>query len=263
MQTMILLVAAVLQVLSSASNRLPLALPPEGLTRIYVDALPCAQSGQKFPESPGKPIVRLFNRQQYGDGSYDGFYPAIVVTGALKGESNFYFDVKQGNYEVSLKFSNLPGLFVANGPLIAVSQHDRHLFVAGCSLTDWHDVGAIAGKLPLENVDVSVLTYDHPMRCGDLIRSFGAGGKLLVDPRVTDAVVDSGEYYANFHGYGRQDRTVALEFSGALFTSGAILLTEAPDTPPSKPPFILKDITRRTMEAATLGQGKLVCMPGF
>jgi hypothetical protein len=66
-----------------------------------------------------------------------------------------------------VRFSNLPGLFVSNGPLIVLPGHDRHLFIAGCRAADWHDVAAVAGRMPISDITVSVLHYSHPMRCGD------------------------------------------------------------------------------------------------
>jgi hypothetical protein len=84
-----------------------------------------------------------------------------------------------------------------------------------------------------------------------------------VKPERTQAVIDGGAYYANLHAYGKQNHTVALEFSGAMFTRGAILLTNTPDTAADKPPFIVKDVTPQIVQSATRVGNTLICVPGF
>src|SRR5579862_2902743 len=123
------------------------------VSRVYVNAYPCMtdQAGKPV-ENPGTPIVTLYDRIYYGDAKYHGFSPTVVIEKTAKGELDFHFDLQPGNYDVYIKFSNLPRLFIGNGPLIVIPAHDRHLLVAGCGLADWHSVAAIAGNLPLTDV---------------------------------------------------------------------------------------------------------------
>lgn len=254
--TFLLLLASVNPALSGSAG--------QTVSRVYVSAYPCmtGQSG-RAADDPEKPIVTLYDRIYYGDVGYRGFNPDVEVEKTARGESEFYFDLQPGNYDAFVKFPNLQ-LFFRNGPLIVIADHDRHLFIAGCGLADWHDVAAVAGRLPLNDVTVSVLVYGHPMRCGDDIRTLDQKTlKWAVNPQRTEAIIDGGAYYANFHGYGKQNHTVALAFSGALFTEGAILLTNTPDTSANKPPFIMKDITPEIVLAATRASDKLICIPGF
>jgi hypothetical protein len=234
------------------------------VSRVYVDAYPCADMSGKRPDSPGVPVVTLFDRTQYGDANYKGSEPVVAVTKSSSGESNFYFDIPAGNYHAFVSFPSRSRAFMANGPLVVISGHDRHLVIGGCHFTDWHDVAAIAGSVPFDNIAVSVLVFDHSMRCGDDFRALDQTTlKPLASSQETSAIVDHGAYYATFHGYGRQDRTVALLFSGAFFTEGAILVASTPDTPAHKPPLILKDLTPTIIQAAMRNGSKLLCVQGF
>ena len=243
----------------------PVCALQQALSRVYVSMYPCARDVHGKPiEYLGQPTVTLYDRGNYGDYKYSGVLPAVTVTKSGPLESAFYFDVQPGNYEAFVKFSRSPHLFIHNGPLIVIAGYDRHLFVAGCSLTDWHSVAAVAGKMPLNDVTISVLVSDRPMQCGDDI--YALDQKTLRPVKTvqrSQAVADGGAYYANFHGYGKQDRTIALEFTGALFTRGVVLVTETPDTPVGKPPFLVKDITPEIVQAATRASGTLTCVRGF
>ena len=129
---------------------------------------------------------------------------------------------------------------------------------------DWHSVGAIAGRLPPANVRVSVLLFDRPVQCGDDYHALDQKTRKVLFPRQrSEAVMDDGAYYANFHGYGRQEQTLALVFSGALFTEGAILLTNTPNTATGKPPFIIKNLTPEIIQTAFRPEGKFACLPDF
>lgn len=248
-------------VIASASP----ALARPALSRVYVNAYPCAANGRTALRDPGKPLVTLYDRRHYGDASDAGLHPVANVTASHPGESDFYFDVSPGSYHAFVEF---PGsnrtISMANGPLIVIAGYDRHLFIAGCGLTDWHAVAAVAGKLPLRTVTVRVLHFERPMRCGDDIYALD---QKTLQPRYpyqrTEAVIDDGAYYGVFHGYGWQNRTVALEFSGALFTRGAVLVTNAPRVPFNRPPLLLKDVTPAIIEAAARAGGDLVCVRGF
>jgi hypothetical protein len=253
------LVAPLMASLPSSANA------EQATSRVYVSTYPCTTAQDiETINSAGTPTVTLYDRNHYGEGEYDGFTPPVVVDKTLTGWSEFHFDVMPGNYEAFIRFSNLPQLSFRNGPLIVLPAHERHLLVAGCGLADWHSVGAIAGELPLANVGVSVMLFDHPVRCGDDYRSLDQKTlKVLLPRQRSEAVMDDGAYYANFHGYGKQEHTLALVFSGALFTEGGILLTSTPSTATGKPPFIIKNLTPEIIQTAFKADGKLACVPGF
>jgi hypothetical protein len=243
----------------------PLHSSALSFSRVYVSLYPCSGDARaELAVNSGQPVVTLYDRQYYGDDQLHGFNPSITVTKGDGSDSTFYFDVQPGNYEAFVKLSQSPRLFIHNGPLIVISGQDRHLFVAGCGLTDWHSVAAVAGVMPMSDVTITVLVSESQMHCGDDI--YALDQKTLrpqIRYRRSQALIDSGAYYANFHGYGKQDHTVALEFSGALFTRGAVLITDTPDTTARKPPLIIKDITPSIVQAATRASGKLVCVQGF
>ncbi len=151
-----------------------------------------------------------------------------------------------------------------NGPLIVLPGQDRHIVVTWCnSSKDWHNRAVIAGLLSIGSVMISVLIFDHPMKCGDDI------AELYQRPPSQDlavrvnAVIDDGAYYANFRGYGRE-QTIALLISGGLDSEGAILVRNVPKTPNGKPPFIRKDITPAIVGAALSNTADtLACVDGF
>ncbi len=243
-----------------------------GPSRVYVTLYPCGSS-QNVVIAAGAPEVHLYDQAFYGDPKLPPTIdPAITITNQTADAIDFYFDVKPGTYDA---FISLPiqhqgskmGLCGGNGPLDVLSGKDRHLLVAAMSgITDWHLPGVVAGNLPMRGVDVSVLVYPHPMHCGDDVNWYGSETPTSTEtPRKYDAVIDDGAYYANIHSYGKQNRTVALRFSGALFTSGTILLTVTPDTNQHKPPFIEKDITADILRAATASPFRqvLACVDGF
>ncbi|MGB8964235.1 MAG: hypothetical protein WCB99_01225 [Candidatus Cybelea sp.] len=243
-----------------------------GLSRVYVTAYPCAPT-QGIVVVPGAPEVHLYDQAFYGDRNPPPeTTPPITVTKQTQLATEFYFDVKPGNYDAFVSFrTQRQGSRMAmcdrNGPLDVLMGKNRHLFVATMTgITDWHLPGVVAGTLPLKGVDVAVLVYPQSMQCGDDVSWYGPETKMTaITPREYDAVVDDGAYYANIHAYGRQDRTVALRFSGALFTGGTVLLTVTPDTNLHKPPFIEKDITAEILRAATANpfRQQLVCIDGF
>jgi len=240
-------------------------------SRVYVTAYACPGSADGGPlVDAGAPHVSLFDERDYGDSPVrDSVDLPVTLTSRDGDRVSFTFDVTPGSYRAYLYFPDIkpePGRVwrncSASGPLVVIPGKDRRLVVAACDcIADWHSDAAIAGTLPMPGVGVQVLVYDHPMHCGDDIRSFDSQPKVL--PRVTRGVIDDGAYYANFHAYGKQDRTIALGISGAFFSSGAILLTETPDTSPGKPPMIRKDITTAIVRAAATSRDKLACIPGF
>jgi hypothetical protein len=238
-------------------------------SRVYVVGYPCAATGEVAGMS-SSPTVTLYDQGFYGDSANPiGEHPSLTITRAATDEVDFYFDVRPGNYDAFVHFPTQDPKSVCgrNGPLVVIPGKDRHLFVAAMSgVTDWHSPAAIAGTLPLPGVRVSVLLYDHPMRCGDDVRSFDPNTfKPTNVPHISGTIIDGGAYYTNFHAYGKQDHTLALEFSGALFTHGVVLLTVTPETSPNKPPFIEKDITKATLHAAMDKPfaEKLICIQGF
>ena len=241
------------------------------VSRVYVKAFTCAKEGE--PQSPAlRPKVVLFNEafdesaESVARGEID---PAIRVVQITDDAVNFYFDVPPGNYYAGVHFphSTKSGVCGRDGPLVVIPGKDRHLFIATCEcISDWHSRAAVAGSLPFGNLSVSVLVYDHPMKCGDPIRQYDSTTlKPINVPRWSRAVIDGEAYYANFHAYGKQDKTIALEFGGDLFTRGAILVTESPDFRRGEPPFILKDITPQVLHAALAPASaeKLACVAGF
>lgn len=246
------------------------AIANDATSRIYVTAYPCAPNDHGGVVTPGQPTVSLYDQAFYGESNRPvSEEPGVTVTSATGGTVTFYFDIAPGNYDAFIKFSTVNKRVMCgrNGPLVVLPGKDRHLFVAAMTgLTDWHAPGAVAGTLPMPGVDVSVLVYDHPMLCGDNVRSYDPRTfKPTVTPHVGSAVIDDGAYYQNIHAYGKQDRTVAIEFRGALFTHGTVLLTVTPDTKQKHPPFIQKDVTTDILRAATAKpfEDKLVCIPGF
>lgn len=234
-------------------------------SRVHISMYPCTHDAHGNSITwRGEPVVTLYDRQHYGDSAYSGFFPKVTVTKSEGAEAGFYFDVRPGNYEAIVRFSQSPLIFIHNGPLIVIPGYDRHLFVAGCSLTDWHSVAAVAGAMPVGDVTVSVLVFERKVHCGDQIDALDQKTlKPLAPYRRWPAVIDGGAYYANFHGYGKQDQTIALEFGGALFTRGTVLITATPDTPSEKPPLIIKDVTPELIKTAARAWGKLVCEQGF
>jgi hypothetical protein len=243
-----------------------------GLSRVYVTAYPCAPT-LGIVVAPGAPEVDLYDQAFYGDRRLPPeITPAITVTKQTQDATEFYFDIKPGNYDAFIRFptrrqGSRMVMCGRNGPLDILMGKDRHLFVAAMTgITDWHLPGVVAGTLPMKGVTVSVLVYPQPMQCGDDVNWYGPETKVTgITPREYDAVMDDGAYYTNIPAYGRQDRTVALRFSGALFTGGTVLLTVTPDTKPHKPPFIEKDVTAEILRAATASpfRQQLACIDGF
>jgi hypothetical protein len=239
-------------------------------SRVYVIAYPCPANRGVAVVAAGDPVVDLYDQAFYGDsGKRTSIKSPVTVTKATTDTVEFYFDVYPGNYDAFIRFptSNPKAICSRNGPLIVLPGRDRHLFVATIpGFSDWHAAGAVAGTLPMKGAGVSVLVYDRQMHCGDNVRSFDPKTfKPTVTPHVGNAVIDDGAYYENIHAYGKQDHTIALEISGALFTRAAILLTITPETDVNKPPFIEKDITANILHAATETPftETLVCIPGL
>jgi hypothetical protein len=190
-------------------------------SRIYVTAFPCTtdSDGHRVP-NPGTPIVTIRDITRHGDFTQNGTTPMITVTRSDADESDFHFNISPGSYDVFVRFPNFGRLIASrNGPLAVSAGYDRHIFIAGCGIADWHATGAIAGSFPVKSVVISVLVFEHPMKCGDDFRALNQTTlKPLFKFHTWDAVIDGGAYYANFYGYGKQDRTIALLFSAALFT---------------------------------------------
>jgi hypothetical protein len=244
----------------------PLSLQASPVSRVYVSMYPCSPDVRnKVADHPGAPTVTVYDSRKTGDQGYHGFAPRIAITKSGPSESEFYFDLEPGNYEAVVASPHSRRFpLIHDGPLIVISGHDRHLFIAGCSLTDWHSAAAVAGAMPQSDVAISVLVSEHQMHCADEIDALDQKTlKPLISYQRSPAVIDDGAYYANFYGYGKQNNTVALEFTGALFTRGVLLLTNTPDTAPNKPTLIIKNITPSIVQAATRASGTIVCVPGF
>ncbi|HEX3670790.1 MAG TPA: hypothetical protein VHT92_03700 [Candidatus Cybelea sp.] len=236
-----------------------LPLPVQGTvpstSRVYVKAIPCSSDshGQQA-NITGPPEVTLYDQAVPGNGGQT-VRPRLNVTKFAVDTVSFYFDIAPGLYDAFFRFAASTKMVGGNGPLIVISGRDRHLVVAACNnVVDWHARAAIAGLLPVPNVTVSVLVFKHPMRCGD---DYNALDQKTLQPmfmsKTWDAVIDDGAYYANFYGWGKQDRNLALRFSGALFTEGAILVNSAPDTRCDQLPFLRKDITQDIVNTAMRG----------
>jgi hypothetical protein len=239
-------------------------------SRVYVVAYPCAPKESGPVVAPGPPTVDLYDQAFHGDtGNPVALKPFVTVTKQTNESVEFYFDIKPGNYDAFIKFPTrvAKSMCGRNGPLIVLPGKDRHLFVATMTgITDGHAVAAVAGTLPMKGVDAAVLVYDHPMHCGDSIRSYDPKTfKVTVAPRPGNAIIDDDAYYQNIDVYGKQDHTIAVQFFGALFTNGAVLLTVTPDTSKDKPPFIIKNITTEMLHVATANpfDQKLICIDGF
>ena len=75
--------------------------------------------------------------------------------------------------------------------------------------------------------------------------------------------MDDGAYYANFHGYGKQDHG-GVGILGRAFYRGRNLANQNPsNTPTDKPPFIIKNLTPEIIQTALGAEGQLACIPGF
>lgn len=211
--------------------------------------------------------MTLYDYASYGDPDRRALTPVVHMQSASPPFIRFYFDLPPGSYHAVLRFPQTPGnayICGRNGPLVVLPNRNRSLFIGGSAVADWHSVAAIAGTLPLQGVQVQVVVYDLPKHCGDEVHSYDKKTfKEIAPPQAVRAENDEGAYYANFHAYGTQDHTVALEFSGALFTRGAVLLTNTPTTAPGKPPIMVKNITPAVLAAAIDGGDRLVCVPGF
>jgi hypothetical protein len=236
-------------------------------SRVYVTAL-CAGTDGKQVQNSGEPIIELHDQAYYGDYRRPALTPVVHMQPSSPPFTRFYVDVPPGSYDVNLGSAAAGaasgGMCSRNGPLIVLPNRTRSIFIAGSAIADWHAAAAIAGSLPANGVRVQALVYDRPKHCGDAAHSYDQ--KTLNErtpPRIVPAENDDGAYYANFHAYGTQDRTIALQFEGALFTRGTVLVTTTPTTAADKPPFIVKDITPAILQAAINGDGRLVCAPGF
>jgi hypothetical protein len=256
----------VIGALIGASMLLARADADTATSRIYVVGYPCSTS----PAVNGQPTATLYDQAFYGDsGDPVGTNYSVTITKTAPDEVDFFFDVRPGSYDAFIRFPSGDSKRICgrNGPLIAIPGKDRHLMVAGMSgITDWHSAAAIAGSLPVDGVSISVLQYSRQMRCGDDVRSFDPKTFEPTNvPRITGTTVDDRAYYANFHAYGKQNHTLALELSGALFSHGTILVTVTPNSNPHKPPFIEKDITAAVIHEAMAHPfaEKLTCIPGF
>lgn len=234
------------------------------LSRVHVTAVSCLRGSKRdFIDRVVPPSVTLYDQNENERNTEKA--PRVTVTEATKTEIHFYFDAAPGFYEALLAFPDLSRSIGHNGPLIVLPGRDRHLMVSTCqSLADWHARGVVTGLLPAIPVTVSVLVFSKPMRCDDDFRALNQATDQPMFPfRVWDAVIDDGAYYANFYGYGKQDHSVALLLSGALFEEGAILLTDTPNTSSDARPYIRKDLTSAIIGAAFSNGDELACVNGF
>jgi hypothetical protein len=236
------------------------------MSHIYVTTIPCSSDSRgRQVDLTGPPEVSLYDQAALGKTDQKAIRPTVTVTAFASDPVTFHFDIAPGFYDAFFRFPASTGFIGRNGPLIVISGKDRHLVVAACNITsDWHARGVMAGLLRVPNVMVSVLVFEHSMKCGD---DYNALDQKTLQPmfkvRASAAAVDEGAYYANFYGWGQQDGNLALRFSGALFTEGAILVTNTPDTRSDRLPFLRKDITEDIVIAAMRANGKLACVDGF
>jgi hypothetical protein len=223
---------------------------------VYVTAYRCALGiGRKPSSETDRVSVDIYNLAIEGKpGGGVAAQPAIEGVNPVPGGVQFQFQIAPGTYEAAVNFEN--EICNANGPLVVMPGLDRHLFVAGqAAVADWHASLAIAGIVAAEGMSVSVVTLDHAAQCGD-------------DPRLyshsdESGVVDGGAYYASVYGYDRQDHTIAIELTGALFTQRAVLITEPLGGKGHGHDFVVKNITLDVIRAAALSPNKFACVPGF
>ncbi len=148
-----------------ATACIPMRVPADdaATSRVYVVAYRCTPNQGAALVALGDPVVDLYDQAFYGDaGDPVSIKPSVTVTKATTDTVEFYFDVHPGNYDASIRLPMLKRSLVCgrNGPLVVLPGRDRHLFVAAMTgSTDWHAPGAVAGTLPIEGVDVSVLVY--------------------------------------------------------------------------------------------------------
>jgi hypothetical protein len=120
---------------------------------------------------------------------------------------------------------------------------------------DWHARLAVVGAVPADGLNVKVATLTHPAKCGDIIQEY--------NDLDSDGAMDDGLYYANVMAYDMMDHRVALMLSGALFTSGAVLLTQPLGGQSHGRDLVIKDVTPATQRAVAAAPNRFVCIAGF
>jgi hypothetical protein len=201
----------------------------------------------------GVPTVTLYDQRSVGRTPWKQIKPLVDVLGRMNGAVRFMFDAAPGNYDSFIKFPSFG--CGRNGPLVVVEGHDRHLFIAGNAIMDWHARLALAGSIPSDGLSVKAVTLDRPANCGDDPREY--------NDLDSDGLTDDGYYYANVMAYAKQDHTIALMLSGALFTAGAILLTQPLGGPSHGRDLVIKNITPEILRAVAAAPNKFTCVAGF
>lgn len=233
------------------------ALAESDASRVYVEAYTCMVDEHGYPlANPGTPEVTL--RDQNPDGSTRSISkPPVHIVLKSPGVVQFYFDTAPGNYDALVDLLG-KGSCGSNGPLVVIPGASRHLFVmTGKGVMDWHARLALAGVLPDPAMTVRAVVLDRPAKCGDDPRDYTV--------RESDGVVDDGVYYANLMAYDRQDHTVALIISGALFTERAILLTQPLGGPKHSHDLVLKNLFYDTVwiVVGATPPNRFACIPKF
>jgi hypothetical protein len=236
------------------------ALPTDAqkpFSLVYVTAYRCpsVDNGNVTYES-GVPTVTLYDQSAVGK-AHAPITPIIRSVVKTEMTVQFYFDVTPGYYEAFISF---PGKAVcsSNGPLAVIPGAPRHLFVMPSNgIADWHAELALAGVMPDTDISVRAVLLDRPAKCGDDPRNYVA--------KQSDGIVDDGVYYANLMAYDRQDHTIALILSGALFSERAILLTEPLGGPSHGRDLVIKslDYDALWVVLAATPQNRFACIPHF
>jgi hypothetical protein len=221
-----------------------------GVSRVYVTAYGCT-AGSARPESDvGTPTVSLFEKKERNE-----LTPATHAEARMLGAMRFYFDVAPGYYELSLIFHGKE-ICGSNGPLVVIEGASRHLFVVGGNgVTDWHAELAIAGTVPIKGLSVRAVLLDRAAKCGDDPRGYGV--------KESDGTVDDGVYYANLMAYDRQDHTIALVLTGALFSERTILITQPLGGPSHARDLVVKSLSQSMLQVAASAPNAFSCVPGF
>lgn len=223
------------------------------LSHVYVTAY-CTKDLRSQPVvDSGVPAVTLYDQRSVIGSPWKQIKPAVTVLDRTNGAIRFMFDATPGNYDSFIRYPRFG--CGRNGPLVVAAGHDRHLFIAGNAIMDWHARLALVGSVPSDGLVVRVVTLDHPAKCGDDPRDYHD-----VD---TDGLTDDGYFYANVAGYEEQNHTIALILSGALFTEGAVLLTEPVGGPAHGRDVVVKDITPDVLRAVASARYKFACVTGF
>ncbi|MGA8797959.1 MAG: hypothetical protein WB526_12965 [Candidatus Cybelea sp.] len=252
--------AAILS-LAAALDAAPAQRGSKDWSRVYVTAYGCEPNQSSFfTTAPTLPGVELYDQSETSKaGSSAVIRPTIHRTaGEEWGAVGFYFDMAPGYYELALSFSGRSPCG-ANGPLIVIPGATRNIVVfASNGITDWHARLALAGVMPVSyGIGIQAVLLDRPAKCGDDIAQYAI--------KETDGVVDAGVYYANLMAYDRQDHTIALILSGALFTRRAILLTVPLGGPKHARDLLIRSLDYDAVWKAlqTTPAGRFTCINRF